>query len=550
MTERGPRPPRRRVSPITLRILSVNIVALVVLVAGTLTVAEYRDGLIANQTDTLAIQAQLMARGLSAEIDRDAAAVGELVLPPSSLRALRLMAEQTNARARVYDRQGRLVADSRRITGSGTAVVWSGQLPPPQSTVERHGRIVDGVFARLIDMLSTRPTPPAYHDRAITSAEDYPEVQTALTGHLATEVRRVPVMALALTDLDHLERAGDLVICAAAPFGRTDVLGAVFLTRNSIEVDQAAWRARYDALRIFAITLVLAIVLSLYLAGTIARPLRQLAAAADIVRRTRNLDHPIPEFRDRDDEIGQLSTALRDMTDGLRLRIDAIERFASDVTHEIRNPLSSIRSALETAKRVEDPAQRTRLLAIIETDIRRLDRLIRDISDASRLDRELSRQQAEPVDMGAMLAMLVEVTLATAEEKAVALDLAAEDEDLTVTGLEDRLVQVFRNLLANALSFSPAGGGIRLSATREGRAVVVRIDDEGPGVPPGKEEKIFSRFYSERPRDENFGEHSGLGLSISKQIVEAHFGSIHAENRKHPDGRVAGARFVVRLPGA
>ncbi len=307
------------------------------------------------------------------------------------------------------------------------------------------------------------------------------------------------------------------------------------------------------------VALTVTVLLSIYLAGTIARPIRRLAGAAERVRRGLGREVVIPDFSRRGDEIGDLSSALRDMTSVLWQRMDAIDRFAADVAHEIKNPLSSLRSAVETAARIEDPVKQRRLLAIILEDVQRLDRLISDISDASRLDAELSRHEHAPVALDRMLAALVELHETTATEGAPRLRLSvpahARQSDFVVPGIEDRLVQVLRNLIANAISFSPPGGTIGLAVQRDQDSVVVTIDDEGPGIPDAKLAAIFDRFYSERPAGEKFGTHSGLGLSISKQIVEAHRGIIRAENRRGPGtgigaGPIIGARFIVRLPAA
>jgi len=234
--------------------------------------------------------------------------------------------------------------------------------------------------------------------------------------------------------------------------------------------------------------------------------------------------------------------------------MDAIEHFAADVAHEIKNPLTSLRSAVETAARVDDPLKQRKLLAVVLEDVQRLDRLITDISDASRLDAELSRVELEPVLIGRMLETLVDMHQASAEARAPRLVLSLPGPagtaagDLAVLGIEGRLVQVFRNLIANAVSFSPPGAALHIAALRQGEWMVIVIEDAGPGIPEGKLEAIFERFYSERPAGEKFGTHSGLGLSISKQIVEAHRGTIRAENRRGADGAIIGARFTVRLP--
>src|SRR5690606_1405987 len=273
------------------------------------------------------------------------------------------------------------------------------------------------------------------------------------------------------------------------------------------------------------------------------------AGASEGVRHGRARQPAIPDFSRRRDEIGDLSVALGDMTAALWRRMDAIERFAADVAHEIKNPLTSLRSAVETVARVEDPDQQKKLMSIILDDVQRLDRLISDISDASRLDAELSRAETDTVEIGELLRALVAVQEAGERVDGPRFRLEVLDhQDLAVPGLEGRLGQVFRNLISNAVTFSPPGGTIRLSAQRQGGDVVVSIADEGPGIPEGKLEAVFQRFYTERPAGEKFGTHSGLGLSISKQIVDAHGGSIRAENRRDDSGRVCGARFIVRVP--
>jgi two-component system sensor histidine kinase ChvG len=289
------------------------------------------------------------------------------------------------------------------------------------------------------------------------------------------------------------------------------------------------------------------------LGRSIARPINRLAAAADAMRRSKTRDVAIPDFTEREDEIGDLSAALNDLTNDLWQRLDAIESFAADVSHELKNPLASMKSAIETVTRIKDPEKQKRLLDMVREDVERLDRLITDISRASRLDSELSRIKLTPVDLGRLLGALADIrNTAAASAPArptVRLVLPGRDK-LQARADEDRLVQVIQNVLGNAESFSPPGGVITIGGTIDGDYVRVAIEDQGPGIPPGKEKDIFRRFYTERPAGEKFGTHSGLGLSISQQIVEAMGGTIHAENIEHPDGRIAGARFVIRLQRA
>ncbi len=395
-----------------------------------------------------------------------------------------------------------------------------------------------------------RPHPPwgenyrPYHEREKESAADYPEVQRALAGDVGVAVRN-----------DQAE--GGLMITSAVPVTRyKQVLGVVLLSKGSEDIERAVRAVRFEIVRVFAIALAVTVLLSIYLAGSFVQPVRRLAAAAERVRRGHGRQVEIPDLTQRRDEIGDLSGSLRDMTSALWQRMDAIERFAADVAHEIKNPLTSLKSAVETAARVEDPVKQRKLLSLILEDVARLDRLISDISDASRLDAELSRSEVAWVMIDRMLEALVDVHRETDAADAPQLVLAlseapgARPDPLAVHGIESRLVQVFRNLIANAISFSPPEGFIRIAAQRRDGQIVVIIDDEGPGVPAGKLEAIFERFYSERPAGEKFGTHSGLGLSISKQIVEAHRGTISCENRYDSDGKVVGARFIVRLPVA
>jgi len=328
-------------------------------------------------------------------------------------------------------------------------------------------------------------------------------------------------------------------------------VGIILLTREAREVDASLFTVRISILALFGLALALTVLLSWYLSLTIARPMLRLArAAADMREGKGRVGSVPPGLLDRRDEVGALAAALSETASALWERMDAIERFAADVAHEIKNPLSSIRSAIETLLRIEDPEKQRRLLAIIAEDVRRLDRLISDISDASRIDAELSRAATERVDVTPILATLAEIHEATRGEGDPHIELTAPDAPLVVQGVEGRLVQVLRNLLVNSQSFSPANGCIGLKARETGSVVEISVEDEGPGIPEAKLEHIFDRFYSERPHGERFGQHSGLGLSISRQIVEALKGRISAENRRDERGRVLGARFVVRLPKA
>lgn len=343
-----------------------------------------------------------------------------------------------------------------------------------------------------------------------------------------------------------------LLVTVAEPVIRNrNTVGIVLLTREAREVDESLLTVRMSILGLFALALVLTVLLSWYLSLTIARPILRLAGAAHDMREGRGRSGTVPpKLLCRTDEVGELAHALTESSAALWARMDATEQFAADVAHEIKNPLSSIRSAIETLRRIEDPSQQRRLLAIIAEDVIRLDRLISDISDASRVDAELSRTATQPLDVGSILAILTEIQDATRAEGDPVIALDVPGAPLLVQAVEGRLVQVLRNLIGNARSFSPANGTVFLQAREVGAMVEISVADEGPGIPDAKLEHVFDRFYSERPEGERFGQHSGLGLSISRQIVEALKGRIAAENRRDDSGRVLGARFVVRLPRA
>jgi len=531
---------RPRLSPLTRRILAVNVLALGLLGLGLLYLGEYQRSLVGTELEALRTQGQIFAAALGEGAVIDSMGEGQILVPGLGREMMRRLVEPTHTRARLFDASGALVADSRVLRGPG-GMVQIKELPPPgeSSPLERS---LTWLYDSVINLLPWQSHYPSYVEPPTQTAADYAEVQKALHGDVDEAVR---------SDRD----SGGLVISAAVPVQRyKQVLGAVLLSSDSSEIDQAVRAVRFEILKVFIIALGVTVLLSVYLAGTIARPIRRLAAAAERVRRGHGRQVLIPDFTGRGDEIGDLSGAFRDMTSALWQRMDAIEHFAADVAHEIKNPLTSLRSAVETAARVADPVKQRKLLAVVLEDVQRLDRLITDISDASRLDAELSRVELEPVMIGRMLEALVDVHQATAADDGPRLMLAlpgpvgTPEGDLPVLGIEGRLVQVFRNLIANALSFSPPGASIYIAAKRKGDVVVITVEDEGPGIPEGKLEAIFERFYSERPAGEKFGTHSGLGLSISKQIIEAHRGTIRAENRRDIDGSLLGARFIVRLP--
>ncbi len=524
-------------STLTRRILLVNVLVLFIPILGLLHLDQYRQSLVASALESLRLQ----GRAFSLSLGSTAVVVDEngeeRLLPEMTRHLMRVLLADTGVRARVFAPAGELLADSFLLTGSG-GLVQVIELPPPSD--DSLFSELTTTYDRIVDWIPGMKNLPRYQEAAIQLAEDYPEVGAALRGDSGGAFRVDP--------------RGRLVLSVAVPVQRyRKVLGALMLSKGGDDVTKAVYARRLDILVVFAIALAATVLLSIYFASTLARPIRRLAVAAVRVRYGKGRRFEIPDFTKREDEIGDLSGALREMTEALWSRLDAIEGFAADVAHEIKNPLTSLRSAVETVSRVEDPEQQKKLMSIILDDVQRLDRLISDISDASRLDAELSRAESETVDLGLLLETLVEVIGATVPETGPRIILALphlpDRDGLNVAGIEGRLGQVFRNLINNAVSFSPPGGAIRIMVGRNPSWIEVRVEDDGPGLPEGKLDAVFERFYSERPRSEKFGTHSGLGLSISRQIVEAHGGTIHAENRIDPISRkVKGARFVVRLP--
>ena len=442
--------------------------------------------------------------------------------------------------ARIYDRDGVLVVNSADLFGQSDILTFD--LEPPAADVDPwYLRVWRGVFDWLFG--SGLPLQRRFK---LDNGMDFPEIVRALEDEPTGTVR--------------INENQETIVNVAVPIRRLNtVLGALVLTTEGGDIDGIVRAERMAIVRVFLVALAVAILSSVLLAAFIAAPVGRLARAARRVRRGVQKRVEIPDLTMKRDEIGHLSGALRDMTEALYNRIDAIESFAADVAHELKNPLTSLLSAVETLPRVKDDAARARLIEIVHEDVNRLDRLISDISDASRLDAELARAEAERVDLVQLLDTVVAIANELRKDRQAVIALTIEnrpDDDMpnpyVVLGHDIRLGQVLRNIIDNARSFSPQGGEVRVHAQREGADVVITVDDDGPGVPPDNLQQIFRRFYTDRPEGEAFGKNSGLGLSISKQIVEAHEGNIWAENRykrgKGGKHEIVGARFVVRLP--
>ncbi|MBP0615551.1 sensor histidine kinase [Jiella sp. KSK16Y-1] len=552
-------------SSLTRRIVFLNLVALIVLVSGILYLNQFRAGLIDARVESLLTQGEIIAAAIasSATVETNSITLdperllelqaGDTLAPSAEVTdsldfpinpervapLLRRLISPTRTRARLYDRDANLILDSRHLYSRGQILRYD--LPPVSPDAP-------DLMSRIVTYLRgiiTGSDLPVYREAPGGSGTAYPEVMNALTGGPATVVRAT--------------ENGELIVSVAVPIQRfRAVLGVLMLSTQGGDIDKIVQAERMAIVRVFGVAALVVIVLSTLLASTIATPLRRLSAAAIRVRRGVNDRAAIPDFGDRTDEIGNLGRALSDMTRSLYARIDAIESFAADVSHELKNPLTSLRSAVETLPLAKNEVSKSRLMEIIQHDVRRLDRLITDISDASRLDAELARSVADKVDLAALLRSVVDGARShTVPGRKITINFEAQKPlptqrpGFVVSGHDLRLSQVFTNLIENARSFVPADNGrIDVIVRRRGQRVVVSIEDNGPGIQAEVIERIFERFYTDRPAGEAFGQNSGLGLSISRQIVEAHDGTIRAENiidEEAPNG-IGGARFVVSLP--
>jgi two-component system, OmpR family, sensor histidine kinase ChvG len=546
-------------SSLTRRIVSLNIAGLLALVASILYLSQFRAGLIDARAQSLLVQAEIIAGAIAASATGETnittidpehlqdLKAGETtqdefsglsfsINPEQVAPALRRLISPTKTRARIYDRDGSLILDSRSLYGRGDVLRF--ELP---SIVEKPG-IAERTMTAVRTWLN-RGDLPLYTELGSENGNGYQEVAQSLTGQKSSMVR--------------VNNRGEVIVSVAVPVQRFRAIhGSLMLSTQGDDIDQMVTAERLAILKVGGVASIVMIVLSLALASTIAGPVRRLADSAERVRRRIRTRVEIPDFTGRRDEIGHLSGALRDMTGALYNRIEAIEMFAADVAHELKNPLTSLRSAVETLPLARNENSRARLLSVIEHDVKRLDRLISDISDASRLDAELQRQDMTPVDLRRLLTALALVANETRRGNTVSVELHFEGkgslDTFWVPGHDSRLGQVVSNLLSNAQSFSEAGGKVRITCRRIRSNIEITVDDDGPGIREDALSRIFERFYTDRPH-QAYGQNSGLGLSISKQIVEAHGGTIWAENRTGPvgangDATVAGARFVVRLP--
>jgi two-component system sensor histidine kinase ChvG len=552
-------------SSLTRRIIVLNLAALVVLVSGILYLNQFRAGLTEARVSSLLTQGEIIAQTIAerasgdvptvpfdpddflnlqvgqslSTLDRPSAGIEFLINPERVAPIIRALATPTGTRARIYDRDGTLIVDTRHLYSRGQILRY--ELPPPAAG----DRSFLDWFAGAINTWLQSSDLPVYKELGGANGKNYQEVVTALSGSPTSIVR--------------ITERGEQIVSVAVPIQRyRTVIGSLLLSTQGGDIDAIVHAERMAIVRVFLVAASVTILLSILLAGTIAMPLRRLADAADRVRRGVKSRQQIPDFADRGDEVGHLGQALHDMTNSLYSRIDAIENFAADVAHELKNPLTSLRSAVETLPLARTEEAKKRLTAIIQHDVRRLDRLLSDISNASRLDAELGRQDAAPVDLERLLqtviAMARETTPADGPKLVFDVKRVSDPAAYFILGHDGRLGQVFNNLIDNARSFCREGGTVRVAIRPSARAIEIVVEDDGPGIRPDQFERIFERFYTDRGDNGDFGQNSGLGLSITKQIVEAHRGRIWAENRttrgagESAEPVVLGARFVVQLP--
>ncbi len=497
---------------LTKRILAVNLIPLLVLAGSLFFLDSYRRQLLDERFKLARIEAQITAEALAgAQSERQEALISQI-------------GREQGMRLRMYDSEGALIADSFVLDEPS----FTFDDPVAEPFLEDLARWTDDA----VNFVVGAPDAPSYVEPDSTDADSWPELaRVRQQGLSQIELRRAP--------------DGTPVINAAAPMGNNGA--SLLTTRNAVDITQAVRTARSSLMTIILLTLLVSTVLSLYLANTIIDPLRRLVRATQRVRLGRERDIEVPRMQERGDEIGLLARAVSDMTATLRHRIDAVETFAADVAHEIKNPLASLRSATESLPKMTDPELRAQLVDVAAHDVQRIDRLVSEISEASRIDAELSRATFEPVDLCELFANVVARKQDRGETQGVTINVERGDVPARVMGVPIRLERVAENLLDNALSFSPKGGRILIAISQADGRVQVSVCDEGPGIPQDAREKVFLRFHSHRPDEESFGNHSGLGLAIGRTIAEAHDGSLRVEDAPPEFG---GACLLLELPAA
>jgi two-component system sensor histidine kinase ChvG len=497
---------------LTGRIMAVNILPLLIMGGGLLYLDSYRTQLINERFKLARIEAQITAEALAgATRERQEALLVQI-------------GKEQRMRLRMFDAKGALTADSFALAEPS----FRFNDINDDDWEQRFSRWLD----RTVDTIVSAEAVQDYIEPEAQEADAWPELARA---------RELGLSQVRLYDW----RDGTPVITAAVPVG---LQGATLLTvRNAVDITESVRAARTTLGFAMVLLLAASALLSLFLARTIVTPLRLLARAAVRVRQGRDREVEVPRLPQRSDEIGLLARAVSDMTGALRQRIDAVDTFAADVAHEIKNPLASLRSAIDTLPRVEDPELRSELIQIATHDVRRIDRLVTEIAAASRVDAEISRATLERVDLAELFANLIRSREDRGMNGGRRIVLDAAPGSHIVMGVPTQLERVAENLIDNAVSFSPADGVVSVSIRRTGGQSITEVCDEGPGIAVDAREAVFRRFHSDRPEGESFGNHSGLGLAIGRAIAEAHDGTLSADAR--PDG-APGACLRLRLPSA
>ncbi|MEM6904570.1 MAG: stimulus-sensing domain-containing protein, partial [Pseudomonadota bacterium] len=528
-------------SSLQRRIIFFNLIGLALLVFGVLILNSFLQGLIGERVNALIIQGEIIAITIAEQSANDP--VEEPGFDPVIANTiLNRLVQPTGVRARLFDRRRRLTGDTRNLSPSGGPIEVK-PLAPPRGTSTAN--LLERIEAAYLNFLeSFRDDLPIYYEIPTAGISNDREVISASRGQIDHQVR--------------VNSEGELIVSVAMPVRRfKTVLGVLQLSTEGGAINEILRNERLKILQVFFMATIVSVALSVLLANTIARPIRRLAEAADSegtnALRPLNPERvEIPDLTHRSDEIGDLSGALIRMTEALYKRIEAIESFAADVAHEIKNPLTSLRSAVETMEYARTPEQRQKLLDVIQQDVSRMDRLVTDISNASRIDAELVRERMEPFNLSELVEMLAGITRSHGEERGVVVEVRLPKEPLMARGLEGRIAQVVTNFLDNALSFAPDNSTLTIEGRKLSQGVRLSVSDQGQGIPPENLRSVFERFYSQRPEAEGFGNHSGLGLAISKQIIEAHNGRIWAENvlapGADPQTERGGARFIIELP--
>lgn len=525
---------KRKVSPLTLKIWSINIIAIFVILIAVAHLDRYEDSLIQTELEVLEHKAELFANALSEVAVTNNPGIHSHLSRIAVQNVVNRSALGSSARSRVYNISGRLLADSQTLPGRVPSVT----VKPLASVFPDifFQKFFDDFFQQFFNS-SIQVRDSVNEPHKIQLAHTFPEVISALKGSSIKTIKR--------------RETGESLLTVAVPIQNYKrVLGVLLLSVKDEKLNAAFSSYQKELLIAVVIALVITSALSLYLSRSITQPILSLASAAEKIKNDRSGRSEIPEVSKRDDELGDLSKALVEMTNNLWQRFDAIEKFAADVSHEIKNPLTSIRSAVETATKIRDSGKRDQLLALILDDVNRLDRLITDISDSSRLDAELSRERFEAIDIKSLLIAFHELRKFQKrfEQKRLTINIKKDEKQLLIFGHENRIVQVFDNIVDNAVTFTPLNSNIDITVRSDTAKVRIIVDDEGPGIPENKLDTVFERFYSERPLSEKFGLHSGLGLSICKQIIEAHNGKISVKNRTNYQNVITGAQFIITLP--